>query len=363
VVLETLLSPWFLYPGLGEAVDDHAVAARLALALWDSLPDTTLRAAAARGGLRQAGTVRQQAERMARDPRARAKLRAFFHHWLALDKVGDLDKDPAVYPGFDGALVADLRTSLDRFVEHVVWSEASDYRELLLADYLFLNPRLARFYGAPVPAGEDFERVAFDPAQRAGIFTQPYLLAALSYHKSSSPIHRGVFVTRQVLGRFLKPPPMAIEFMDDRFDPTLTMREKVAELTKAENCMGCHVTINPLGFSLEHYDAAGRYRTADNQKPVNAEADYRTSSGDVVRLRGPRDLAVHAVADKEARLGFVRQLVNHTVHQTPAAYGGGTLATLDAAFVRSGFHIRQLLTEIAVNTALHGLESDHQSRR
>ena len=91
----------------------------------------------------------------------------------------------------------------------------------------------------------------------------PFLMSALAYHKNTSPIHRGVFITRNIVGRALKPPPAAIEFMDDRFDPSLTMREKVTELTRPAACMGCHSTINPLGFSLEHYDAVGRWRTVD----------------------------------------------------------------------------------------------------
>lgn len=363
VVVQALTSPRFLYPGLVAAVDDHQVAARLALAFWDSVPDAALREAAGSGALRTAEQVRGQAVRMAADDRARTKLRAFFHHWLAADEAEDLHKDPEAYPGFDEALIADLRTSLDRFVEHIVWSETSDYRELLEADYLFLNPRMAAFYGVPAPDGEDFARVRFDPSVRAGVITQPFLLAALSYHRSSSPIHRGVFLTRQVLGRMLKPPPMAIEFMDDRFDPTLTMREKVTELTRGENCMGCHVTINPLGFSLEHYDAAGRYRTADNHKPVNAEADYLTASGEVIRLRGPRDLASHAVGSAEARRGFVRQLFQHTVHQAPAAYGPDTLQRLDEAFIGAAHHIRRLWVEVAVLNALHGIENPTQVRR
>jgi hypothetical protein len=151
--------------------------------------------------------------------------------------------------------------------------------------------------------------------------------------------------------------------MDDRFDPSLTMREKVTELTKSETCMGCHVTINPLGFSLEHYDAAGRYRTSDNQKSVNAEAEYTTSSGAVVRLRGPRDLAEHAVASEEARVGFVRQMFQHCIQQSPGAYGADTLDRLDQAFVRSGWHIRQLFAEVAVATAVTGRElNQHASQ-
>ncbi len=349
-VMLILNSPRFLYPELGDE-DDYRVASRLALTLWDSLPDETLMAAAARGELSSPDPIREQALRMMADPRARAKLREFFHHWLAFDEAEDISKDPKAYPDFDEAVLIDLRHSLERFVDDVVWDDASNFRQLLLADYVYMNPRLAAFYGADVPPDDDFVPVKFEADRRAGILTHPFLLSMLSYHRSSSPIHRGVFLTRNVLGRFLKPPPMAIEFMDDRFDPSLTMREKVTELTGKPACMGCHATINPLGFSLEHYDAVGRFRTEDNRKPVDAESDYITAEGLTLKLRGPRDVAEHAADNPEARAGFVRQLFHHAVKQTPAAYGPETLAQLDAAFAASGTHIRNLLVEIAVIAA------------
>jgi hypothetical protein len=355
-VMLVLKSPRFLFPDLGGPPDDHAVAARLALALWDSLPDAALREAAAAGALRTPDEVRAQARRMLGDPRAKAKLRGFFDHWLMVEEAGELTKDTQAFPGFDAALVADLRASLGAFVEHVVWDGASDYRRLLLSDEIFLNPRLAEYYGAPAPADGGFAPVKFEPAQRAGIFTHPFLLAAFSYPKATSPIHRGVFLTRNVMGRFLKPPPQAIAFEDDRFDPTLTMREKVTELTGKPACMGCHATINPLGFSLEHFDAVGRWRTTDNAKPVDAASDYVTPAGETIRLRGPRDLAEHAAADADARRAFVRQLFQHAVKQAVAAYGPDTLGKLDARFAESGCHIRDLLVEIITVAAVHGRE-------
>lgn len=361
-LLLTLQSPRFLYPDLGGPPDDDQVAARLALVLWDSLPDATLREQASRGALRSTDQVHEQARRMIQTPEARAKLQGFFEHWLAVEEADDLAKDEKAFPGFDAALRADLRHSLEVMVDEVVWSEKSDYRELLLTDSLPVNARIAQFYGVPdAPAGDAFMKVRFDPGQRAGVFTHPFLLATFAYHRSSSPIHRGVFLTRNVLGRFLKPPPMAIEFMDDRFDPSLTMREKVTELTGKPNCMGCHATINPLGFSLENFDAVGRFRTTDNSKPVDAQSEYLTSDGERITLRGPRDLANHAAASEDARRGFVRQLFQHAVKQAPAAYGPGTLDTLDRQFLASGCHIRHLLVEIATVAALHGLSENAPS--
>ncbi len=351
-VMLILKSPRFLYPEAGHESDDAAAAARLALGLWDSLPDQALTDAAQRGDLKTAEQLQAHATRMMDDPRSRAKLNDFFSHWLKMEEAKDLAKDEKAYPGFNPVLIADLRRSLELFVDHVTWSQGSDYRDLFTADYLFLNAGLAAFYGMPPPPGNDFEQVKFDPSQRAGIFTHPFLLASFSYHRSSSPIHRGVFITRNVMGRTLKPPPMAIEFMDDRFDPSLTMREKVTELTKKTTCMGCHVTINPLGFSLENYDAVGRYRIVDNHKPVNSESEYTTAAGDVVKLSGPRDLAQLTVASPEAQRGFVRQMFHFTVKQPVGAYGAGVLDKLNADFAKSGYHIRNLFATINALAAL-----------
>ena len=351
-VLLILKSPRFLYPELEEKADDFTTASRLAIALWDSLPDAALRVAAARGELHTPEQVRAHAERMVEDPRTKAKMGDFFHHWLAMQEADDLSKDAVAYPGFTQEIVADLRRSLEIFVRDVMWSDSSDYRQLVLSDRIMMNARLARYYGVAAPEGDGFAAVKFDPAQRAGVITHPFLLSMFSYHKSSSPIHRGVFLTRNVLGRLLKPPPQAIEFNEDRFDPTLTMREKVTQLTNKAACMSCHVTINPLGFSLENFDAVGRFRTIDANQPINPASDYITSDGDTVKLNGPRDLAKHTAESEDARRGFVRQMFHYMVKQPTLAYGGDTLERLDAQFLASNANMRKLLTEIATTAAI-----------
>lgn len=351
-VILILKSPRFLYPGLGEAKDDPANATRLALGLWDSLPDEALTEAAKAGQLNTPDQIKAQASRMITDPRARAKVNEFFLRWLKLDIDGDLSKSPEAFPGFDAVMVADLRRSLELFVERVVWSETSDYRELIQADYLMVNERLANFYGLTWPGGGGFQPVKCDPAQRSGILTHPYLLARFAHHDTTSPIHRGVFLTRNVLGGILKPPPVAIAFENQTFNPHLTTREKVSELTRNPSCMTCHETINPLGFSLENFDAVGRFRTKEGEQPVNAESDYLTLEGDLLRLRGPRDLAGHAVSSETARRGFIRQLFNFIVKQNPGVYGPATISKLDAAFIGSSYNIRQLLIELNTLAAL-----------
>ncbi len=239
----------------------------------------------------------------------------------------------------------------------MVWSEASDYRQLLLADHVFLNAKLATFYGVSLPAGSaEFQPVSLDSGQRAGVLTHPFLMTTFAYHRSTSPIHRGVFVTRKLLGRALKPPPMAIEFMDSRFDPELTMREKVSQLTEPAACQNCHQIINPLGFSLEHFDAVGRYREIERQRPIDATAEYVTEDGVAVPLTRARDLAEFAANSRNAQLAFVQQLFQHEVKQPVAAYGEGELQALNERFQASNLSIQELLVSITVDAALYQIE-------
>src|SRR5437870_6425596 len=273
-----------------------------------------------------------------------------------MDHVENLSKDDKLYPGFSPEIIADLRTSLDVFLEDAVWNGSSDYRQLLLADYLYVNERLAKFYGVETNAADDFVKVKFDPKERSGVLTHPYLLAAFSYPKSTSPIHRGVFLTRNIVGRALKPPPMAMTFRDEDFAPSLTMREKVAQLTRSQACQTCHSVINPLGFSLEHYDAVGRFRTTEGDRPIDAVSDYTTDEGGKIRLTGARDLAEFAAGSEQAQNAFIEQLFNQIVKQPMLAYGSGVLNRLRQSFINSGFNVKKLLIDIATISARHGTE-------
>ena len=357
VVILTLKSPRFLYVGLdGQQPDDFEVAARLSFGLWDSLPDLDLIRLASHEQLSDPGVLRDQARRMLDDPRARTKVRDFLHHWLQLSHADNLAKDPELYPDFTPRLMADLRTSLDLFLEAAIWSDRADYRELLLADYLYLNKSLAEFYGVPPPDNPEFGKVSAAPQHRAGVLTHPYLLALFAYPRTTSPIHRGVFLTRNIVGRSLRPPPVAVAFKDSEFDPSLSMREKVEVLTRPEACQACHSTINPLGFSLEHYDAVGRFRTSDGDRPVHAASDYITADGETIHLNNARDLARHAAASTPAHRAFIEQLFHQLVKQPVRAYGPDVFARLDTSFAASDFNVQTLLVEIATLTALHDVD-------
>ena len=354
-VLLCLKSPRFLYPELSvesERPDTFTIASRLSFALWDSMPDKQLRQLAQSGGLATVDDVDAEAWRMLKDPRARAKMDAFFEHWLELDGR-DPVKDRSLFPDFSDAVIMDLRESLLRFVNSVVWSERSDYRELLKAEHLLLNERLGAIYGADV-AGAGLKRVAVDSGHRAGILTHPYLLALSSYHDSTSPIHRGVFLTRNVLGRMLKPPPQAVSFNDEKLDPRLTMREKITLITSKNACMSCHAVINPLGFSMENFDAIGRWRMSEENKKINAKSDYMTAAGELLSFTGARDVANFAVRSPVAHAAFINAVFTHMARQPVGAYGSNSLIDLRKGFSASLFNIKALMVEIAKLHALRG---------
>jgi hypothetical protein len=278
-----------------------------------------------------------------------------------MERGEDLAKDAKLYPEFTPEIAADLRSSLYKFLDDVVWSRASDFRQLVEADYLFLNERLAKFYGVEVAATNEFVKVKFDPTQRAGVITHPFLLAALSYTKTTSPIHRGVFLTRNIVGRSLKMPPVAVAFNEAEFDPSLTMREKITQLTKPNNCQGCHSVINPLGFSLESFDAVGRFRTQDNGRPVNTLSEFATEDGKTIQLSGPRDIANFSVTSPDAQEAFIEQLFHQVVKQPIIAYGRNVMDQLRQSFAASECNIQKLLVEIVTISALHDIQSGKKS--
>jgi hypothetical protein len=249
-------------------------------------------------------------------------------------------------------VVADLRTSLEMFLDEVVGSKASDFRQLLKSDEVYLNGRLAKVYGADLPADAPFTKVKLDAGQRAGVLTHPYLLSSFAYTDHSSPIHRGVFVAKGLLGVGLKPPQEAFSPLAASAHPTLTTRERVALQTKGANCQSCHTVINPLGFPLEGFDAIGKVRAKDNNKDVDTTGRYLTKAGTEKTFTGPLELAAFIADSPEAHAAFAEQMFHHLVQQPVRAFGPNRAEELRDTFAKSGYSIRALAADIAAGAAL-----------
>ena len=355
VVLLVLKSPRFLYREIdGSATDPYDVAARMSFGLWDCAPDRALMKAAAKDKLSTHKQVVAQLNRMLPNLRTQSKLREFFLTWLKISQPKDLAKDPEAFPEFTADVASDLRTSLELSLDEMLASPKADYRHFLLSDAVYLNGRLAKVYGAKLPEDAPFEKVDFEPNHRAGVLSHPYLLANLAYTSASSPIHRGVFLSRSVMGRVLRPPAQSVAPLPPEVHAEMSTRDRVALQTKPEACQGCHAMINPLGFTLENFDAIGRWRESDQNHPIDASGSYLTQSGEVEKFQGMKDLAEFVAASDESQTAFVKQLFHHTVKQPILAYGPNRLRELQQGFAKREFNIQQLLVEIVASSALKG---------
>jgi hypothetical protein len=353
VVLLALLSPRFLYREIGtNKKDAFFVASQLSFSLWDTVPDPELIHAADSGNLETKEQILAQAERMVTSPRSWNKLQAFLMAWLKVDEVPDIVKSPKVVADFDTNTANDLRTSLELFLESTAWGANSDYREMMLSPAVFLNGRLAKIYDVKLPADAPFQSVSLDSDMRSGLLTQPYILSKYAYLETSSPIHRGVIIIRSILGRTLQPPPSALAPTPPSLHPEMTTRERIAAQTKPEMCNACHGIINPLGFTLEEFDAIGRYRVNENGKPIDTSGSYLARSGKRSTFTNAIDLGKYIVDSDDAQSAFVEKLFQHLVKQPVLAYGPRMLPGLVQKFAENRYSIRKLMVQIGVSSAL-----------
>ena len=350
-VLLVLQSPRFLFrePPTTRG-DPFVTAARLSFGLCDSLPDGALWDAAARNQLTTPDQVARQAERLLTDRRTKAKLRDFLLHWLRVAEPREIIKDKSQHAAFTPEVVADLRTSLLLAVDEAIDGRSDGFRRLLTAEEVWLSGRVAPLYGATLWPEAPFRPVRLDDGRRAGVVTHPYLMSMLAHADESSPIHRGVFLARNVLGNVLKPPQEAIAPLAPDTHPDLTTRQRVTLQTEAVACQTCHTMINPLGFALEEFDAVGRYRAGerrgDEVRPIDATGSYQPREGPEATFRGGRELAAYLVESPDAREAFVQQLFHALVRQPVRAWGPDTLPGLTRSFGDSGCDIRRLSVDI-----------------
>lgn len=298
ITLQAIMqSPQFLYriemipegASVGEvvAVTDYEAASRLSYFLAATTPDAALLDAAAAGELNTAEQLEAQARRILETPEARLAVRQFHRQWLGLSALQSVTKDPAAFPGLElDTAAADWSQSVQDFTEHVVFDGGGTFDDLLQSDAVFLSPALAEFYGA-TPNGDGSYTM---PGERAGLLTQPALMALYAYPDRSSPIARGVWVRQRMLCQTLPPPPDDVDIEPPSVDPSATTREQFAEHTSEPACAGCHVLIDPLGFPFEHYDAVGQWRTDENGLAIDASGEFSGVTDE--DLVGPVDDAV-----------------------------------------------------------------------
>ena len=319
-----LVSPDFLFrieqvpldqePGNSYAITGFELASRLSFFLWSSLPDDELLALAGSEGLRDPEVLEQQVLRMLADPKAAAFIDNFGGQWLYLRNLDGIYPDPAEFPEFDENLREAFKRETQLFIGHQIRNDNS-LRELLSADYTFVNERLARHYGIPGIYGNRYRKVTLDGAERGGLFGHGSLMMVTSYPNRTSPVLRGKFVLENLLGGPPPEPPPNVPALETSSDgKQLTMRDAMAMHRENPACRVCHAAMDPIGFSLENYDAVGKWRNVFADQPIDASGllpDGNTFDGpDGLRdllLSRPDDF-VGTITEKLMRFALGRSL-------------------------------------------------------
>ncbi len=264
--------PAALAPGAAYRVSDVDLASRLSFFLWSSIPDDELLDAAVAGTLSDPAELERQVRRMLRDPRSRSLVDNFAAQWLQLGRLAGVVPDADEYPEFD----ENLRDALLQETRLFVGNQLRDDRsvvDLLSANYTYVNERLARHYRIPNVYGSHFRRVSFPDGIRGGLLGQGSIMTVTSYPNRTSPVVRGKWLLENLLGSPPPPPPPdvpALTNVDD--NQPHSVRERMEAHRKNPGCAVCHVRMDPLGFSLENFDALGKWRTVSDGAPIDASA-------------------------------------------------------------------------------------------
>jgi hypothetical protein len=252
-------------------VSDLVLASRLSFFLWSSIPDDELLATAERGELHKPRVLEKQVRRMLADSRSENLVRNFAEQWLHLRNLESITPDLRLFPDFDDNLRQAFRRETEMHFETVLRDDRS-VLDLLKADYTFVNERLAKHYGIPNVYGSRFRRVALDKnSERGGLLRQGSVLTVTSYATRTSPVIRGKWVLENLVGTPPPPPlPDVPALMDNTVAANLSVRARLAEHRANAACASCHNLMDPIGLSLEQYDAIGRWRTLEDGLPIDA---------------------------------------------------------------------------------------------
>ena len=281
-----LISPDFLYLVEGDEsnhssvgkLNDFELASRLSYFLWSSMPDESLLDLAKAGKLNDPQTLRTQVDRMLADKRAEALVKNFAGQWLRLREVGANPPVESLYHRYDKHLEMSMRGETEAFFEHILRNDRS-VLDFLRCDYVVINERLARYYDIPGVKGDHFRPVKVPAGvKRGGLLTQASILSVTSNGTRTSPVWRGVWILERLLGDPPAPPPPNAGDIPpaEPGQHKLTIRQRLLNHRSNPQCARCHNKIDPLGFALENFNAAGEWRDREtpgqNPPPIDATA-------------------------------------------------------------------------------------------
>ena len=271
-----LTSPMFLYlaePSPDDKrrpLNDAELATRLSYFLWSAPPDAMLRDLAKRGDLKKPQVLAAQTERLLSDPRSEGFLQAFVHQWLGLDRIDFFEVNRALYPRFDSGTKVAAKGEIHETIAHIMKHNAS-LRDLLKSDYVVINRVLAHYYGISGVKGDGYEKVSLPKdSPRGGLLGMSAIHFMGGNGERTSPVERGAWVLRKLLHDPPPPAPANVPAITRLAGKVLTTHERLLAHQEEPQCASCHRKIDPIGFGLENFDAAGQWRTEDSYMAIDA---------------------------------------------------------------------------------------------
>ncbi len=357
VVNAIIVSPNFLYHAepvpTGATSRDvvpvagYEMASRLAFFLWRSGPDDALLDAAAAGDLDHAEGIEAHARVMLADARATRGMHELFRQWLNLSALDSMSKNTTVYPEWSTSLRGSLSGSMYAFLDEVMRPGNASLTTLMTADFAYVDHDLATLLGVHGPAaGMGFQRVTLPASERSGLLTQPALMAIFGKANQSDPIHRGIFVRTRMLCGVLQPPPADVDITPPDLRPGLTTRERFDMHRTQPRCAACHTLIDPIGYGFEHYDALGRYRTAEQGHAVDASGSIVAGDDATGNFDGAPDLAQQLVGSTVFEGCVARQFFRFAQGRVETRDDTCSTSSLESVLRESHGDLRELLIGI-----------------
>lgn len=335
-------------------LDGYSRASRLSFFLWDTMPDTELLSAAESGALDSTPGLYRQVERLLTSPRIEDGLRAFFSDMLGFDGFATLSVDASLYPKFTKNVADDAREqTLMTLTQHLLDKNA-DYRDLFVTRDTFLTPALAAIYGVPLPRVQELGGAVPwvpyrfpDADPHVGLLTQVSFLSLHSHPGTTSPTLRGKAVRENILCQRVPPPPGDVDFslIQDTNNPEFrTVRQRLTEHRRNPTCAACHRMTDPIGLTLEVFDASGVYRTTENGEPIDTSGIYRRQP-----YAGVVELAPILRNDPAVTSCLVNRAFSYGTARMPSDEELGWLNETRTVLVEDGVTWRDLMRRITRN--------------
>lgn len=362
-----LLSPNFLFLAEPQgpnahAVREHYVASRLSYFLWSSMPDADLLRAADAGELHKPEALAAQVRRMLQDPKADALVENFVGQWLGLRSLDRRKPDPAYFPLVDDELLDAMRKETFLFAREILKEDRS-VLDFLDGRFSHLNGPLARYYGIPGVNGEEFQRVALDGGKRGGVLSQGSVLTLSSYATRTSPVLRGRWVLENLMGISPPPPPADIPPLQEaNLGTASSLRARLEQHRANASCAVCHDQMDPIGFGLENYNAAGAWRDRDGNFDIDSSGSFPGGA----KFRGPAELKQMLKSQSGLFLRtLTEKMLTYALGRGVESYDRATVDEITKRVAANSYRFSTLIQEIVRSKAfqMRGESGVHNAAR